>query len=297
MEDPDSEFYKQGKRLFDLTGLEMMKFFFTSGYPELSRRLGLYANAKEPSDFLRRVFIQTFKEREENKIERNDFVQLLLKLRETVSLTVDEMAAESFIFFSGGFETSSTTLTFCLWELARNQEIQKRLRREIVDGIKENDGKLTYDLLFNYQYIDMVVKETLRKFPVIPGMLRKCTKEYQIPGTKLIIPEGQKVLIPVYSIQHDPEYYPAPDAFDPERFSPELSKDRNPMTFLAFGEGPHICVGARFGMMQVKVALVKLLTKFEFSVCDQTTIPMKFVTSAPFLAPVGGMWLQVKRLD
>jgi cytochrome P450 family 6 len=60
------------------------------------------ANAKEPCDFLQKVFTQTIKERESQRIERNDFVQLLMKLRETTSLSVDEMAAESFIFFTGG---------------------------------------------------------------------------------------------------------------------------------------------------------------------------------------------------
>lgn len=275
----------------------MIKFFFTSSYPELSRKLGFYANAKEPTDFLREVFTQTIKEREESKIERNDFVQLLFKLRETVHLTIDEMAAEAFIFFTGGYETSSSTLTFCLYELARNQEIQKRLRREIEDGMESNGGKISYDLVFQYQYMDMVVKETLRKYPIIPTMLRKCTQDYEIPGTTLMIKKGQNIIIPIYSIQHDAEYYPAPTAFDPERFSPELSKDRNPLTFLAFGEGPRNCIGARFGMLQVKLALVKLLTNFEFTVSDKTTIPMKFVPSAPFLSPVGDMWLHVKRLE
>lgn len=214
----------------------MMKFFFTASYPDLSRRLHLVANPKEPSDFLRQVFHAAIKEREESKVQRNDFVQLLFKLRETVSLSLDEMAAESFIFFNGGFETSSSTLTFCLFELAKNQEIQKRLRKEIQDGLKENEGKLTYDMLFNFEYLDMVAKETLRKYPVIPGMLRKCNTDYTIPGTDLVIEKGRNVMIPVYSIQHDPDYYPAPEAFDPERFSSELSKDRHPMTFLAFGK-------------------------------------------------------------
>lgn len=216
----------------------MLKFFFTASYPELSRSLHLVANPKEPSDFLRKVFTETIKERERTGVQRNDYVQLLLKLRETVSLSLDDMAAESFIFFTGGFETSSSTLTFCLYELSVNQEIQQKLRLEIQDGLKENDGKLTYDLVFQYQYLDMVARETLRKYPIVPAMLRKCTKEYSIPDTELTIHEGQNVLIPIYSVQHDPEYYPEPETFDPERFSPENSEGRNPITFLAFGEGP-----------------------------------------------------------
>lgn len=188
-------------------------------------------------------------------------------------------------------------MTFCLYELAQEASILQKLRREIEDGLEENEGKLTYDMLFQFKYLDCVVKETLRKYPVIPVMLRKCTKEYPIPGTNMTIPQGQNVLIPIYSIHRDPEYYPSPDVFDPERFSPENSESRNPSTFLAFGEGPRGCIGERFGMLQVKLALVKLLTNFDLSVCERTTIPMEFKASAPFMAPVDGMFLKVKRID
>lgn len=209
---------------------------------------------------------------------------------------MDEMAAESFIFFTGGYETSSSALTFCLYELALNPDIQQRLRIEIQEGLREDNG-VSYDLLFKLEYLDMVVKEALRKYPIIPAMLRKCTKDYPIPGTELVIPKGQNLMIPFYSIHHDEEFYPSPDKFDPERFSAENSKDRNPLTFLAFGEGPRGCIGERFGMLQVKIALVKLLTNFELEVCEKTTIPMKFIPTAPFLSPVGGMWLKVNQLE
>lgn len=202
-------------------------------------------NPKEPVDFLHKVFIETIKQREKSGAQRNDYVQLLLKLKESASLTIDEMSAEAFIFFSGGFETSSTALTFCLYELCLNPEIQTRLRKEIQDGLEENEEKLSYDLLFHYQYLDMVLNEVLRKYPVIPVMMRKCTKTYAIPGTDLVINQGQGVMIPIYSIQHDAEHYPLPERFDPERFSPENSANRNPLTFLAFGEGPRNCIGMR----------------------------------------------------
>lgn len=297
LEDPNSEFYKHGKRLFNLNAIEFLLLLFTSGSPDLSKKLHIHANPKEPCDFLHKVFTETIREREAGGVQRNDFVQLLLKVRETVSLTIDEMAAEAFIFFTGGFETSSSTLTFTLYELALNSDIQQKLRTEIEDGLEANDGKLTYEMVFNFKYLDCVVKETLRKYPIIAGMLRKCTKKYQIPGTDLTIPEGQNVLIPIYSIHHDPEYYPSPDVFDPERFTVENSEGRNPVTFLAFGEGPRACIGERFGMLQVKLTLVKLLTNFDFSVCHKTTIPMKFKATAPFLAPIDGMTLKVKRFN
>jgi cytochrome P450 family 6 len=75
----------------------------------------------------------------------------------------------------------------------------------------------------------------LRHYPPIPNAIRKCTKEYEIPGTSLVIPKGTSVELATYSLQHDPEYFPEPEKFDPERFSPENVKTRNPFTFLPFG--------------------------------------------------------------
>lgn len=91
----------------------------------------------------------------------------------------------------------------------------------------------------------MVVQETLRKFPPIPNTARKCTKDYKIPDTNLVIPKGTTIEIPIYSVHRDPEYYPEPDMFDPERFTDENEKARNPMSFIPFGEGPRNCIGLR----------------------------------------------------
>lgn len=295
LEDPNSEFLKYGRRLFDLTAYEAIKFFITVGFPDLCRKLHVVVNAKESTDFFLNTFLQTFEYREKNKIKRNDFVSMLLSLKD--SFTPSELAAEGFLVFAAGFETSSTLVTFTLYELALNPDIQKRLRDEIKTGLDENGGKLSYDLLFGFKYLDMVVNESLRKFPPIPSSIRKCNQEYKIPGTDLIVPEGTPMELPVYSLQHDPEYFPEPEKFDPERFSPEKVEARNPFTFLPFGEGPRNCIGMRFGMMQSKVAIVKLLQNYELSTCDKTTIPMKFVPSSPFLAPVGGMWLELKKIN
>lgn len=82
-----------------------------------------------------------------------------------------------------------------------------------------------------------MVKETLRYYPPIPNSLRKCGKDYEIPGTNLRIEKGTPVQLSHYSLHHDPEYYPDPYKFDPERFTPENIKTHTPFTYLPFGEG------------------------------------------------------------
>lgn len=85
--------------------------------------------------------------------------------------------------------------------------------------------------------------ETLRKYPPIPTIFRICTEQYKIPDTNVVIDKDTIVQIPILGIHYDPEYYPDPDKFDPERFSLENKSQRHQYTWLPFGEGPRICIG------------------------------------------------------
>lgn len=78
----------------------------------------------------------------------------------------------------------------------------------------------------------------MRIYPPVPLNARKAKNDYRLPGTDVVIERGTKVVIPVRAIHLDPEYYPNPDKFDPERFSSDEKKKRNIMTWLAFGDGP-----------------------------------------------------------
>lgn len=85
--------------------------------------------------------------------------------------------------------------------------------------------------------------ETLRKHPPVPGTPRVCNKEYKVEGTNMILKPGMMIHIPFQGIQRDPEFFPDPEKFDPERFSEENKAKRPQLSFLAFGEGPRICIG------------------------------------------------------
>lgn len=120
-----------------------------------------------------------------------------------------------------------------------------------------------------------------------------------MPKYNYTIPIGTTVWIPNLGIQRDPEYFPDPDKFDPERFSDKNILLMNPMTNLPFGDGPRNCIGSRFGMMQTRVGLVCLLRHFEFSACSETPVPhIEFSVVDTILTPKGGqMWLSVNRVS
>ncbi|KRT82367.1 cytochrome P450 [Oryctes borbonicus] len=221
---------------------------------------------------IEKFFISTIRDvldyRTMNNSNRNDFIELFLEIQEkakvdgTKMMTVEEISAQAFIFFIAGFETSSTTMTFCLHELAFNQDIQDKLRHEIRETYKKNDGELTYDAIMGMKYLDKVINETLRKFPPVAILERVCSADYIVPNTDLTLKAGTKVFISALGLHRDPEYYPEPERFDPERFSEENKAKRPHCSFIPFGEGPRICIGLRFGMMQIKTGLSMLLNDY-----------------------------------
>lgn len=138
--------------------------------------------------------------------------------------------------------------------------------------------------------------ETLRKYPAVPLLSRRAAQDYTIPNTNVKIPNGAMVFIPAMSIQMDPEIYPDPTTFDPHRFDKEEASKRHPCAYLPFGEGPRICIGLRFGVMQAKIGLVALLRAFKFSTCAKTEIPMVMDKFSFILMPKDDIHLKVERV-
>lgn len=150
-------------------------------------------------------------------------------------------------------------------------------------------------MLFGFKYLDMVVNESLRKYP--PAfIMRRCTKDFSIPDSDLIIPEGTQININVFSFHRDPNYFPMPEKFDPERFSPENVTRIIPFTYLPFGDGPRKCIGGRFGMMQSKMSIAKLIVNYEISTNSKTINPMEFSPPSLFLTVKNGLYLTMKKL-
>lgn len=141
------------------------------------------------------------------------------------------------------------------------------------------------------------ILESLRKYPPVPTMTRTSVADYAVPNTNVVLPKGSTVLVSVYSVHHDPQHFPNPDLFMPERFMVDnKANSRSSAAFLAFGAGPRNCIGARFGMMQCRVGLVAMLMAYEFSPGTKTPPKMVFDETGFLLTAKGGVWLKMKKL-
>lgn len=87
----------------------------------------------------------------------------------------------------------------------------------------------------NMEFAGQIINESLRKYTPGNVLMRRCTKDYKVPGTNTTIEKGKYVFLPMLAIHNDPEYFPNPEEFNPDRFSPENERKRNPFTFLPFG--------------------------------------------------------------
>ncbi|CRL05076.1 CLUMA_CG018180, isoform A [Clunio marinus] len=328
---PGNKFYDSATRVTNLQStLQILKFFGYMISPKLMKMLNITFIDKDITDFFREATLETMKVREAKGIIRHDMINLLMEAKKgklthnnnnnnveekTIEgfATVeesnigktevkrkwedDDFVAQCILFFFAGFDTVATTMSFMAYELTCNPDIQERLYEEIVAMNDELAGKkITYEKLQGMQYLDQVVTETLRKWPIAPLLERACTKDYVLDydGKSLRFNNLMNFFIPVYCIHHDPEYYPEPDKFNPGRFSPENRSQINPDAFLPFGIGPRNCIGSRFALMELKTIFFYLLLNFSFEVISKTTIPFEY-EKVPFaMKPINGFWIGLK---
>ena len=191
----------------------------------------------------------------------------------------DEIIAQCIIFFIAGFETTASTISHCLFELAQNPEVQERLNVEIhkaLEGIEPNTDQYLDTVMHNITYLDAVIKETLRKYPPLPRVERRVSVTSCSLGG-IALKKDQMVYVSVYGLHHNPEYFPCPEQFRPDRFMPENKHLIVPYSYLPFGQGPRNCIGMRFALQEIKVCLAKIVPQFRFSTTNETPQKLDFI--------------------
>ncbi|EZA62496.1 Cytochrome P450 6k1 [Ooceraea biroi] len=293
LNNPDAEFRKYGKMIFDYDNVRGYELFAVFFLPDLARMIGIKTFGKDSSAFLRKVFWETINHRMESGEKRNDLIDILIDLKKTYGsqdidgfkFDGDDLVAQAAVFFTGGFETASTTIAFTLYELTVHADIQSKLRKEIYDALEKTNGKITYDMVNKCYYYRRIFRT--KKNANAAFLDRIAVDTYKIPNSDLVLEKGMPVYISMLGMHFDPEYFPDPEKFDPERFSEENKRNRPPCVYFPFGEGPRICIGARLGLLQTKLGLIKILSKYELSPSERTLIPMVLNPKAPLTSPLG----------
>ncbi|KAL4715621.1 hypothetical protein ACJJTC_006200 [Scirpophaga incertulas] len=288
LNEEESVFRKLGTQIFEFSirnaFVEIMKDLF----PSVTENLKFIGNVEKP---LFSLVHQILKERNYEPSDRNDFVDLLLEAknsglievesiekinkdgtpgRATLELTEEMIAAQVFVFFAAGFETSSSATSYTLHQLAFNPEVQEKVQKELDVVLAKYNNKLSYETIKELTYLEWTFNEGMRLFPSLGYLARKCTKRYTIPEINLTIDEGVAIDIPLQALHTDPQYFDDPFKFCPDRFSPENTKQSNKYVYLPFGVGPRACIGERLGLMQSLAGLAAILSKFSVEPAPET---------------------------
>ncbi|XP_030749698.1 probable cytochrome P450 4d14 [Sitophilus oryzae] len=200
----------------------------------------------------------------ENVEEKERMVFLDLLLKSNINgrpLTKTELRDEVNTFMFEGHDTTSSAMSFCLYNLSTHPEVQAKVFEEqrLIFGDNVQMAVPTHTQLGEMKYLESVIKETLRLYPPVPFVGRKLTKDIEFNGS--IYPKGLNIMLFTYGIQRSEKYYEEPEKFIPERF--EILNGRLPYSYVPFSAGPRNCIGQKFAMLELLHTISKIVRHFE----------------------------------
>jgi len=248
---------------------------------------------KDTVNYFAKMASNLIEERKKNKdLVYNDFIEMLLKSEVegkvernyeedghiNKELSLEEIVAQTFIFYVAGLETIGTALSALLYELAIHENIQTKLVEELNKYFPDND-EVVYEDIFKCEYLNAVIDETLRKHTTLNRVSRKAIEDCDLGDFK--VKKGQSIGISLYNLHNNPNLYPEPEKFKPERFiTGELAPGSDTFRPIPFVDGPRNCIGNRFALIEMKSLLIPLMKKYRVFTTSRTQIPIRSKKSA-----------------
>jgi len=325
----NSKFVKYAANVFRNSKLELALFAikFIPGVPQLLSVLKINTFKPKETKFFQDIITQTIKARRNSKERKNDLVDLMLDcIKEESTNMVDEdeenaeqyekdmklshskkskhnidettVVATALVLLVAGYDTTGMTLSFLSYAMSKHPEVQTKLQEEIDQAFEESNGDFPdYNVIQSLPYLDMVIHETLRIYSPVGLNTRVATKDYNLPGTDIIIKTGDMLSWNARTLHRDPTHWENPDEFYPEHFSKEEKAKRNPYAFQAFGQGPRACIGMRLALLEAKVAVMAVLSKYSFKSGSKTVEPLQLDGESSLAWVKGGFWARIERRD
>ena len=178
------------------------------------------------------------------------------------AFTREELIDQIGVFFLAGHETTASVLTWCFFMLAQQPAIVARMRAEI--ATIAGDAPILIEHTKKMSFTRNIFREALRLYPPITFIPRVAAVDTVIAGRK--VKRGSMIMIAPWTIHRHKAFWKDPEVFDPDRFLPEREKDIRPGTYIPFGLGPRLCVGAAFATVEASLILASLVRRYDFSI-------------------------------
>lgn len=230
-------------------------------------------------------------ERREDGQDRGDVLSDLINARDEetgATLSDREICNELKTLFGAGHETTALMLMWTLYLLSQNPEVDARLSQEVAQ-LLGGRVPLVEDIP-SMPYTEKVINESMRLFPPAWSLMVRRVKE-EITLGDTVLPEGSVMLIPMWVVHRDPQIYPDPLRFDPERFEGDWKKRYPRYAFFPFGGGPHVCLGAHLSMFEGQIMLPMMVQRFRYELVPQPELHLQALLT---LRPRGGLQLRVR---
>ncbi len=193
----------------------------------------------------------------------DDLLNMLLSACEEGTgrgMTDGQLRDEVMTIFVAGHETTANAMAWLLYLVAQHPEVEEQLCAEI-DAQWPQNG-LTIENIGAFKYVRQVIEESLRVYPTIWSIGRRCTKEDELAGYR--IPVGMNVVVPIFHFHWSERYWTEPQKFDPARFTPERRPPAEPMIYFPFGAGPRSCIGNQFATQELMIMMILFHRHYQF---------------------------------
>lgn len=310
------EFVAKSQAAFALKPMPAVVLFFYiwTLFPFITTLLRLRVFSPETFVFLKNFCLNVIEKRKLSPEKHQDFLQLMVDAQDSKmqvcaegpqnaeeklynpgaeqavertasakALTEEEALSQCVAFFIAGLDATSSAVAFTFYLLALHPDVQQKLREEVDRCFEENGEEPSLDDVSKLKYLNCIISESLRMYPPAVRVERTACQDVTLGDTGINLSKGCAVVIPVYAMHHDPEYFPDPEKFDPERFSDENIGSIQPYSYLPFGAGPRNCIGMRFALQALRMCLFHVVRSVELLRTEKTKVPLKMVTTFSLL--------------
>lgn len=242
---------------------------------------------------LRRVVFKLIEERRKSGRDHGDLLSMLLLAEDENNdgrrMTPEEIWDEALTFFIAGYDTIATAMMWTWYLLAQHPDVEARLHAE-VDEVLASGGPATFDDLPRLRYTESVLAESMRLYPPTWRLVRRAIRDFPIGDH--VIPARALVVVCQYAMHRHPRYYPDPERFDPDRFTPEAKAARPRFSYFPFGGGPRHCMGEPFAMLEGVILLASLARQWRLRLVPGYRVELR---AEHLLRSKDGMLMKLER--